>query len=45
MVVRTFDAGLRDGIDLTKALDLVAEMDDEHFGAVTRHLAQGSQGR
>jgi len=45
MVVRTFDAGLREGIDLTKALDLVAEMDDEHFGAVTRHLAQGSQGK
>ncbi|CAB4886587.1 MAG: DUF2191 domain-containing protein [Actinobacteria bacterium] len=39
MTVRAFDAGLRDGIDLTKALDLVAEMDDERFIAVTQELA------
>lgn len=45
MVIHTFDAGLREGIDLTKALDLVAEMDDEHLGAVTRRLHPGSQGQ
>ena len=39
MTVRAFDAGLRDGIDVTKALDLVAEMDDERFIAVTQELA------
>lgn len=38
IVVRTFDSGLREGIDLTKALDLVAEMDDEHFRDVTGKL-------
>jgi hypothetical protein len=39
MAVRTFDAGLREGIDLAKALDLVAEMDNERFIAVTRAMA------
>jgi len=38
VVVRTFDAGVREGIDVTKALDLVAEMDDEHLLAVTARL-------
>ena len=45
MVIRTFDAGLREGIDMTKALDLVAEMDDEHFEVLTRRLHPGAQGQ
>ena len=38
IVVRTFNSGPREGIDLTKALDLVADMDDEHFRDVTGKL-------
>ena len=38
VVVGTFDAGVREGIDVTKALDLVAEMDDEYLLAVTARL-------
>ena len=45
LVIRTFDAGLREGMDLTKALDLVAEMDDEHFEVLTRRLDPRSQGQ
>ena len=39
LAARTFDAGLSEGIDLAKGLDLVAEMDDERFIAVTRAMA------